>query len=58
MCSGWNLDGVKYQEININKITLVNVARVIPPALIAKFFREGYCQIQKQKPALWAGSLE
>lgn len=25
--------GVKYQEININKITLVNVARVIPQAL-------------------------
>lgn len=28
-------DGVKYQEININKITLVNVARVIPPDFIS-----------------------
>ncbi len=56
MCSGWSLDGVKYQEISINKITLVNVARVIPPDFISKLFREGYCQIQKQKPALWAGS--
>lgn len=27
--------GVKYQEININKITLVNVARVIPPDFIS-----------------------
>ena len=27
--------GVKYQEISINKITLVNVARVIPPDFIS-----------------------
>ncbi len=35
MCSDWSLEGGKYQEININKITLVNVARVIPPDLIS-----------------------
>ncbi len=30
--------GVKYQEISINKITLVNVARVIPPRLYKQTF--------------------
>lgn len=37
MCSGWSLDGVKYQEISINKITLVNVASNSPD-FISKLF--------------------
>ncbi|WP_072665852.1 hypothetical protein, partial [Escherichia coli] len=49
--------GVKYQEISINKITLVNVARVIPPDFISKLFSCRLLSDPKAKTRLVGGFL-